>query len=173
MKSAFIPHVFILGLSLIVPTSSYSASEHECRQDNTLEKWETYITGLGKLANSRQEKSPIFRPCIVCKKPASFHCGKCDTAYYCSRTCQTDDWQTHKQQCHKSIVQRAISNVSQKNDNARTLTPEELEKINETAESAKIKNKKKLKLRQLEVLNKILGQLDNLEQRVQKKNDTQ
>ncbi|KAK8123045.1 hypothetical protein PG984_011715 [Apiospora sp. TS-2023a] len=38
-------------------------------------------------------------PCIVCEKPDSRRCGRCNSALYCSKACQVQDWPVHKLLC--------------------------------------------------------------------------
>src|ERR1044072_2022894 len=37
--------------------------------------------------------------CNVCQKPSSNKCSKCKQTYYCSKTCQKEDWKRHKKLC--------------------------------------------------------------------------
>ena len=37
--------------------------------------------------------------CTVCQKPTHCRCAICLTTRYCSRRCQTNDWQCHKSYC--------------------------------------------------------------------------
>jgi hypothetical protein len=39
--------------------------------------------------------------CARCAQPMSskFVCARCKNAAYCSETCQTDAWETHKREC--------------------------------------------------------------------------
>ena len=42
----------------------------------------------------------LERHCPECDKvPAVKRCGGCKAAYYCSRKCQTAQWDTHKKEC--------------------------------------------------------------------------
>jgi hypothetical protein len=41
----------------------------------------------------------MSRQCRICEKVAHAVCGKCQTAQYCSRDCQRQDWIKHKLQC--------------------------------------------------------------------------
>ncbi|KAK7962827.1 uncharacterized protein PG986_003652 [Apiospora aurea] len=37
--------------------------------------------------------------CIICEKPDSQRCGRCKSAFYCSKACQVLDWPLHKLLC--------------------------------------------------------------------------
>ncbi|KAK0731558.1 hypothetical protein B0H67DRAFT_549299 [Lasiosphaeris hirsuta] len=39
------------------------------------------------------------KDCIMCSKPGTMACSRCQQAKYCSRECQMNDWQLHKQFC--------------------------------------------------------------------------
>jgi MYND finger len=39
--------------------------------------------------------------CIQCGTPTDSCCSNCESAFYCSASCQRAHWPTHKQQCHK------------------------------------------------------------------------
>jgi len=43
--------------------------------------------------------------CGVCYKPATSWCGRCRKVCYCSKQCQQQDWNTHKNQCNPVIPQ--------------------------------------------------------------------
>ncbi|KAF7273666.1 hypothetical protein GWI33_013613 [Rhynchophorus ferrugineus] len=38
--------------------------------------------------------------CVNCGKVAIQRCSKCKRSWYCSRACQVDNWQSHKEKCH-------------------------------------------------------------------------
>ena len=42
------------------------------------------------------------RACARCGGPAASACGRCKSAYYCSRNCQKLDWSRHKVACEVS-----------------------------------------------------------------------
>ncbi|THH20849.1 hypothetical protein EW146_g601 [Bondarzewia mesenterica] len=51
---------------------------------------------------SREDGSTIARsPCVSggCGKPGIYTCSQCKLVKYCSKTCQQNDWQTHKKSC--------------------------------------------------------------------------
>jgi len=56
----------------------------------------------GKLAQSSE---PARKVCSTCKKSKSevgttlLTCSRCGWVYYCSKTCQTNDWKRHKKEC--------------------------------------------------------------------------
>ena len=41
--------------------------------------------------------------CVVCDNNSLNRCAKCHFAFYCSKECQTKDWETHKLICSPSI----------------------------------------------------------------------
>ncbi len=50
------------------------------------------------------EPSSLIRSCYSCHQNASQVCSKCKKRFYCSRTCQIDDWKFggHKYFCGES-----------------------------------------------------------------------
>jgi len=40
------------------------------------------------------------RTCAACGKPASILCSSCHSTHYCSATCQTAAWETHRLECN-------------------------------------------------------------------------
>lgn len=40
-----------------------------------------------------------YNPCAVCESPTFFWCKDCKNRYYCSKKCQTLDWDCHKVYC--------------------------------------------------------------------------
>lgn len=43
----------------------------------------------------------MAQSCAVCQVPATSHCGRCKSVYYCGREHQTSDWKDHKKSCGK------------------------------------------------------------------------
>lgn len=52
---------------------------------------------------TRPENSEIRNRCVYCENAASNVCGRCRSARYCSRACQTKDWPQHKAMCHQFV----------------------------------------------------------------------
>lgn len=46
-----------------------------------------------------ERKEVSFGMCTRCGKQARFKCGRCKARQYCSSSCQTLDWKTHKNTC--------------------------------------------------------------------------
>jgi splicing suppressor protein 51 len=75
---------------------------------------QSIIQQLGTGLAYKPAAPPLFMadtPCTKCKKTAAAAnmdslkaCGKCKTARYCSRECQTADWKVHKKVCGKEAA---------------------------------------------------------------------
>lgn len=50
-------------------------------------------------------ESSKIKQCAVCKIEASKHCGRCKKVYYCGADHQKADWQAHKTQCGKYLME--------------------------------------------------------------------
>jgi hypothetical protein len=71
--------------------------KHECQKQN---ERNTVITARSK---------PKNRTCQVedCNDTGNFQCEGCNQIYYCSRTCQKQDWKQHKPECQKTVNREA------------------------------------------------------------------
>jgi len=48
------------------------------------------------------------QPNVASGTTALLRCGSCKAAWYCGKTCQTDDWQKHKERCRKMKKERLL-----------------------------------------------------------------
>lgn len=51
----------------------------------------------------RIETIKTYQPCVcaTCGKTCTMCCKRCCSVYYCSKTCQSTDWENHRQDCQK------------------------------------------------------------------------
>ena len=61
--------------------------------------YEKYNTGLGLIMKLIDIE--INKKCAVCGTESINKCSICKVKYYCSQTCQKNDWKRHKQTCRK------------------------------------------------------------------------
>lgn len=50
-----------------------------------------------------------IQECSVCKGGANLRCGRCKKTAYCSKSCQTSDWKSHKIICGQVVLERVES----------------------------------------------------------------
>lgn len=58
-------------------------------------------TTCAKIQGAEFKKGNLQKVCI-CGDYSKFVCSKCRTTRYCSKTCQKEDWKTHKKICQKN-----------------------------------------------------------------------
>lgn len=65
---------------------------------------------MADLRNKLEETISGF--CSICHKKSSLKCSRCSKVFYCSTTCQKDDWPKHKIKCspnNKKIIRKEWS----------------------------------------------------------------
>jgi hypothetical protein len=56
--------------------------------------------------------APASHLCGDCNKPASQACGRCRQIFYCSVTCQKNNWASHKPSCKKKVITPQVASAS-------------------------------------------------------------
>ena len=74
--------------------------------------------------------STVTRYCDLCTAIANFNCGKCHDTYYCSKSCQTKSWKSHKKVC-TGVINSNGSNADIGEINSSLVDTEESNLIND------------------------------------------
>lgn len=53
--------------------------------------------------------------CCVCTSPANRKCSGCESFYYCSKSCQKDDWHDHKKICATVTNNKSVKSLQKTN----------------------------------------------------------
>ncbi|KAF9525818.1 hypothetical protein CPB83DRAFT_858931 [Crepidotus variabilis] len=70
--------------------------------------WEVICAILGLRCHAMRERFKLLKKCCACNcpqrlvgisSPKRYCCAKCETVFYCDRTCQKLDWAAHKPVC--------------------------------------------------------------------------
>ncbi|KAI1760451.1 hypothetical protein GGR53DRAFT_509557 [Hypoxylon sp. FL1150] len=63
---------------------------------------EFWFSGLGHSVDEKPTSEMASKMCLECgeKEGDLLRCGRCKMARYCNKTCQKNDWSTHKNVCY-------------------------------------------------------------------------
>lgn len=91
------------SLPLVYVVTRYACPFHaNCR---TIHK-KCDMPGCSELVTS-EEKSCFEHMCHVCwENTGTMMCGRCRDVRYCSKQCQTEDWDSHKHLCDYTVATR-------------------------------------------------------------------
>ncbi len=64
--------------------------------------WATRSKQLQELQTIQESATDNIHSCAVCSQDTMHRCIKCQSTWYCSKSCQDDDWPQHKHECGTS-----------------------------------------------------------------------
>ncbi len=108
-----------VGITSTLVTSSLSSTI-----DNKSDTHDGAIEVIEDSDATSKRPSTVIRYCDSCSAIANFNCGKCHDTYYCSKSCQTKSWKSHKKVC-AGVIDSNRSNVDIGDINSSIVDAEE------------------------------------------------